>query len=512
MRNVMPARSIKPLPHPAMPEAFAPPSQHLDSVPLAPALSVSVSSSRIAPQERSRQRDHGSRSSTRDEDMNQQALDTRLGDGSRSKTGLLCGEARIPPRPPLRRVILPSDRRLERGPAFSSDFTTQQPIKESASGRPGQRPTAESGADMARVRKRARQPTSTVAYSTAYDDSNKVLFACPYYKSNPYLHPGCRRYELKRVKDVRQHLSRKHNHCTSCYEVFDSPNSLKRHQRGAGLCKLRDPASNQISSISKQQRKKTGQQTPSLLDKKKSAEEQWVYLWNILFPETTRPRSIYLDSSLDEALSRLRAFWASNRSGIIKTTIQHIGPFPAHELDCTADSIFNQFVECFLSRFEAETAGLCSSADARTNTAPQSSPCDFPKPAWDGNTSTTSTAVGDPGPGMQFVDASQTSDPFLGCEYEQAWFSLSEHGIKPLQCSPISCPSATSLSEPSYGPNTPPLYDGSLDTVGLGSWIDEEIFPAMLTAPTDISQQPPMNGGLQPVSNRHTDEGAIQQA
>ncbi|KAF4484899.1 hypothetical protein CGGC5_v007277 [Colletotrichum fructicola Nara gc5] len=68
--------------------------------------------------------------------------------------------------------------------------------------------------------------------SSALEDEER--FACPYFKSDRVKHINCLHFQLKRVKDVKQHIFRKHDfHCDTCYEVFGSLNSIVRLNTGS---------------------------------------------------------------------------------------------------------------------------------------------------------------------------------------------------------------------------------------------------------------------------------------
>ena len=115
-----------------------------------------------------------------------------------------------------------------------------------------------------RRRRRARRKVSSLAhvypqaphhlseqpYAEA-DSTKKPSLACPFFKLDPNTYQDCRRYELKRVKDVKQHLHRKHSNtscCPRCSTAFDSAESLAEHHRSVQLCDLRDvPDVNRIT-------------------------------------------------------------------------------------------------------------------------------------------------------------------------------------------------------------------------------------------------------------------------
>lgn len=453
-RNILPAKPIKPAPDPMLLEASALQFQHPDY--LDPATSIACSSTRITPQEWPRRQKLSSRSPTQ------------------------CDESHTPLRPE------PSGR-------MKQGDLSQHAARRSTGNRPGQRLTTDFGVETVRPRRRSRQATSPAAQSSARiqhspsllpppqpDEAKTLPFACPFHKLDPDMYRDCRRYELRRVKDVKQHLSRKHirlSYCTRCYEVFSTAESLEDHLRSVQSCELRNGPP--PSSISKQQWEKLSQQ---YLSRGKPVEEQWTDIWDILFPGRQPPRSVYLDNYLEEALSRLRAFWSSKRAEITLKTIRQTGPFRVDHPNRPV-GVFDQLVDCFLSQFQAETIGLGSSAGTQTEVMSQSSPHDAHEPRWEDNVSTSSTVVGDSSLALDFDDVVQASDLFLGFNVEAPRLWPPPQNIAPLPRSPLSYSSTDSLPESIYESN-PSEYSLPLGTRGQRLWID---------APYEVS---PVMGGL----------------
>lgn len=181
--------------------------------------------------------------------------------------------------------------------------------------------------------------------------AKKPLLACPFHKRDPEIYHDCYKYELSRVKDVRQHLRRKHSrpvYCARCYKVFGSAESLENHARSAQPCELRNGPP---ELISEQQWEKVMEQ---YLSRGKPVEEQWMVIWDVLFPGAQRPLSPYLESHVGDVLARLRAFWAKNRfditAKITGTTIR--GGRPEKTV-----VIFDRLVKCLIDGFGARTIG-----------------------------------------------------------------------------------------------------------------------------------------------------------
>ncbi|KAI1413925.1 hypothetical protein F5Y13DRAFT_25119 [Hypoxylon sp. FL1857] len=129
--------------------------------------------------------------------------------------------------------------------------------------------------------------------------------ACPFAKNDPRKHHACFSKKLSRIRDVKQHLARKHTpsfYCNRCSAIFSDHESLQAHiGDAAGLfCNvspLRD-------SISQQQRLQLSRKSdPKLLE-----EGQWFSIWDIIFPGRERPKSAYVDFGLSEDLCSYREY------------------------------------------------------------------------------------------------------------------------------------------------------------------------------------------------------------
>jgi len=290
-----------------------------------------------------------------------------------------------------------SDLKLESGP-----------FRRGSSSRQTQKLVVDSGIDALRLRRRLRQgitPTahllskpqhSPLLHQTPHiDEAKRARFACPFYKLDPDMYQDCRRFELTRVKDVKQHLQRKHFqpiYCSRCYDVFSTAELLKDHLRIDRPCELRDRSL--PSSISKEQWEKLDQKYQS---RGKPVEDQWRDFWYILFPGREPPRSVYLDNQVQETLSQLRSFWSSKRSVITSKAIRlsGAGALLSQPDDTTrATHLFGQLIESFLDQFEAETTGHGSDDENLHNIA-NGFPCDQTE-EWKVYSGVASTLASDP--------------------------------------------------------------------------------------------------------------------
>lgn len=138
------------------------------------------------------------------------------------------------------------------------------------------------------------------------------VFACPFWKWDPNKHLNCYKYRLARIRDVKQHLARKHTptyYCDCCFAIFSDAADHDEHvtHRNGVYCQ-RDPLA-QLDGISTHQSRELSRKSSS----KMSDIEQWFKIWDIIFPSTPRPSSAYLDAEFSEDLCAFRE-WAERRA------------------------------------------------------------------------------------------------------------------------------------------------------------------------------------------------------
>lgn len=129
------------------------------------------------------------------------------------------------------------------------------------------------------------------------------LLACPFSKLDGNRYHGCLKFELRRVKDVKQHISRKHStpefYCPRCWHTFPDRVRRDEHVRVAS-CEMK-PAP-PFEGISDQQR----EQLKRTVNRGATTVQQWYDVWDILFPGKDRPSSIYLGNFMEETLGYIR--------------------------------------------------------------------------------------------------------------------------------------------------------------------------------------------------------------
>ena len=138
--------------------------------------------------------------------------------------------------------------------------------------------------------------------------SHRTL-ACPFWKYDPYTkYRSCGAYTLKRIRDVKQHLTRRHTptlYCQVCYVIFQERDRLEEHIETRSCS--RAPGS-QLDGISPTtDRILRGRANPKL-----STEEQWFDIWSLLFPDKPRPFSPYNDPVLSADIGDFREYWQNH--------------------------------------------------------------------------------------------------------------------------------------------------------------------------------------------------------
>lgn len=128
-------------------------------------------------------------------------------------------------------------------------------------------------------------------------------FACPYAQRYPSpRYESCFVPGFARLKDVKQHLRRKHlapDFCIRCKMVFNSVEELSSHGRCSNGCELSlapDP-----EGLTHHRQRILETRPPRFL----TMEEQWFYLYEELFPDTPKPTSAFVR---DDQSAQIQSF------------------------------------------------------------------------------------------------------------------------------------------------------------------------------------------------------------
>jgi hypothetical protein len=182
------------------------------------------------------------------------------------------------------------------------------------------------------------------------DDKTRSHFACPFQRLNPFKHHNCWKYELKRIKDVKQHVYRHHRqpeyYCARCFKTFKTANVRDEHARSKD-CDILE--SLRFEGITEAQKKTLNKSSSRGLH----PQEQWFEMWDIIFPDEKRPSSAWMGSYLEESVQLLRRLWITKKSNILAKALRgQAKPLDRVVLDNVMESIF----ECLEAEAEAEAA------------------------------------------------------------------------------------------------------------------------------------------------------------
>lgn len=147
------------------------------------------------------------------------------------------------------------------------------------------------------------------------------LFACPYWKLDAGKHRECYRYRLQRIRDVKQHLSRKHtpeHYCECCLVIFPDAGSHEEHvtHRNGVWC-TRDSTA-ELDGISHSKSRELSKKS----NPRASEAEQWFQIWDTLLPTAVRPRSPYMDSEMSEDVCAFHEFFERRGPDILAEEMQ----------------------------------------------------------------------------------------------------------------------------------------------------------------------------------------------
>ncbi|KAK3309474.1 uncharacterized protein B0T15DRAFT_4091 [Chaetomium strumarium] len=147
----------------------------------------------------------------------------------------------------------------------------------------------------------------------------KRIFACPYWKADPDRQRRCFTLILSRIKDVKQHLTRKHCpefYCDRCSTIFPDDQRHRKHiDNPDGLfCR----PSSVLDGLSHQQRSRLLRKA----DPKLSEEERWFAIWDIAFHGRARPCSAYRNADDSEELCSFHEYCHTHGPALLGSEIE----------------------------------------------------------------------------------------------------------------------------------------------------------------------------------------------
>ncbi|KAK2598767.1 hypothetical protein N8I77_012155 [Diaporthe amygdali] len=199
-------------------------------------------------------------------------------------------------------------------------------------------------------------------------------FACPFSKKSPARYRRCYRYDLKRVRDVKQHLRRCHRraiYCPVCSKTFPSEEARDTHVRRRNCL---ENASMTVDGINDLQAQKLNGKCSS----KTSAEQQWFHVFDICFPGHDPPRSPSVDRLLSAELQSFRDYASAEGPSIMMEQLRGV-------------RIWNEQDSAFLRQVLSD--GLERIADRWSQSL---TPCDDPKSDGTSSNITRASVESDP--------------------------------------------------------------------------------------------------------------------
>ncbi|KAH6655065.1 hypothetical protein BKA67DRAFT_534009 [Truncatella angustata] len=181
----------------------------------------------------------------------------------------------------------PAGHQGQRDGSFDGASSIPTPPSDHPSGAGSQKANARqgssSGSQGARVSDATQVPGS--------EQKRQVLLACPFAKKDPITYEHCHKYELKEIKHVKQHLKRCHliSYCARCRVSFPNQLALERHHRDDDACARSDRPVPEGMTLEQHEILKPR------TNHKLSLEEQWYFIWDVLFPGRERPATPYKD-------------------------------------------------------------------------------------------------------------------------------------------------------------------------------------------------------------------------
>lgn len=290
-------------------------------------------------------------------------------------------------------------------------------------------------------------------------------FACPYFKRDPVAHQLCYSFRLRRIRDVKQHIGRKHAlpiYCPRCLETFHGEEGRDAHIIASGCSPRQAPRPQGVTEV---QKRLLGKRAPI----NQTREEQWYGIFDILFDKThvPRPTSPYLDtdSALFSGAAKYQEFVEGPGVEILRNFLTDSGAITWNLPDNGADlpafrhHVLERGLRIMFEQWAAASGGPLNSSPESHPTTATTSEAAVESPA------ANNEHIGQQhGPGdeeeLVFRSASPTDGPARGPSLmgQAAAFILPGHGVvDPLYCIPTGF--SQSPSQALSGPRSSWFHD-----------------------------------------------------
>ncbi|CAH0018374.1 unnamed protein product [Clonostachys rhizophaga] len=159
------------------------------------------------------------------------------------------------------------------------------------------------------------------------DEHEVRAFACPFYRRHPTFHMDCMNRKLTRIRDVKQHIHRRHSRSACAAGDSDAISAetgreLRRHRAGRT-------------------------ETPVA---------EWRNIWRILFKDEPQSRDPLLGTMVEETVQMIKEFWKNEGNQITEQFLKEKGV----GADDTVQNNMSELFEVAHERFEQSTLGTRS--------------------------------------------------------------------------------------------------------------------------------------------------------
>ncbi|KAI6082635.1 hypothetical protein F4821DRAFT_208635 [Hypoxylon rubiginosum] len=201
-----------------------------------------------------------------------------------------------------------------------------------------------------------------------------LYLACPYAKKDPVRYRDCYRYDLSRIRDVKQHLARCHRkppYCPRCNDTFEDEDDKDSHIRSS-TCPLRPTIV--IEGISDKQKDELGKKVSG----KMPQDQQWFAVFDILFYPHPHPKTPYRDKELSQDLCAFQDFMTANGPTILadlletKGVISSILPSEERDLAALKKGLLEEGLHLIIERWTIDTAEAVGETNAPLSPPPSS--------------------------------------------------------------------------------------------------------------------------------------------
>ncbi|KAK7458296.1 hypothetical protein Landi51_01119 [Colletotrichum acutatum] len=151
------------------------------------------------------------------------------------------------------------------------------------------------------------------------DDTEHEYLACPLYRKDPRRYAACAKCRLRRIRDVKQHMRRRHRrpefYCPTCWETYSGPDERDTHLMDRS-CNA--PEESGPPWITQEQDTQLEGRVPN-----RTTVEQWYTVWDIVCPGQTRPNPpfCFLGKMIEDISTLRRELWEESGREIVEELV-----------------------------------------------------------------------------------------------------------------------------------------------------------------------------------------------